>query len=192
MSSERYVGERRALWHFLSELQPLVVAALGEDCLLRHRIDRALKTGDLEMLRQARRIFHHHPDSLKRQLMRGIFEGTAPGEEVPAMLPEGPRLPPTETDEQLPKPAHVVRFDAFPAASQQDIGLAVELDSSDGTAAPVRVMIKPGTLPRSAAEALRQVADWIERDRRMLSRQHWATEENGNAVRPADETVDQA
>ena len=37
MSGERYVGERSALWHFLSELRPLVVDALGEDALLRQQ-----------------------------------------------------------------------------------------------------------------------------------------------------------
>lgn len=190
MSSERYVGERRALWHFLSELQPLVVAALGEDCLLRHRIDRALKTGDLEMLRQARRIFHNHPDALKRQLMRGIFEGAAPGDELPAMLPEEPFAPSAKGDDPITEPVQVIRFDAFPAASREDVALAVELGTGESTAAPVRVMIKPGTLPRSAAETLRQVAEWIERDRRLLSSQHWRPEDT--RIEPADETVDQA
>jgi hypothetical protein len=42
MEAERYVGERRALRHFLQELRPLVVAALGSDAVLRYRIDRAL------------------------------------------------------------------------------------------------------------------------------------------------------
>lgn len=191
MSSERYVGERRALWHFLSELRPLVVAALGEDCLLRHHIDKALKTGDLEKLRQARRIFHNHPEPLKRQLMRGIFEGAAPGEDLPTPLPEEGASPAAETAaEPVRKAVHAIRFDAVPAARDEDIALAVELDTSEPAAAPVRVMITPGTLPRGAAEALRQVADWIESDRRILSSQHWALQEH--RLEPADETVDQA
>jgi hypothetical protein len=37
----------------------------------------------------------------------------------------------------------------------------------------VRVLISPGTLPGSAAQALRQIASWIERDRRLLSARHW-------------------
>jgi len=188
MSNERYVGERRALWHFLAELKPLIAEALGEDALLRHHIDRALKTGELQMLRDARRIFHNYPDALKRQLMRGIFEGTMPGEELPAMLPDEALLP-IEDNESASKSARVVLFDAFPAAGHEDVALSVELATSESGAAPVRVMIEPGTLPRSAAEALRQVADWIENDRRMLSSQHWALQES--RLESADETVDQ-
>lgn len=190
MSSERYVGERRALWHFLSELQPLVVEALGEDALLRHRIDRALKTGDLDMLRHARRIFHNHPDGLKRQLMRGIFEGTTAGGELPATLPDEAVPLSTGGESRTPDAPRMVRFDAFPAASEKEVALSVELDTGKGGAAPVQVMIKPGTLPRSAVETLRQVADWIEHDRRMLSSQHWALKDSRGG--PADETVDQA
>jgi len=35
------------------------------------------------------------------------------------------------------------------------------------------VLVSPGTLPGSAAQALRQIAAWIERDRRLLSARHW-------------------
>ena len=65
-TGERYVGERRALRHFLEELRPLVVAALGDDSVLRYRIDQALQSGDLAALRHAREIFHNQPDDLKR------------------------------------------------------------------------------------------------------------------------------
>jgi hypothetical protein len=34
-------------------------------------------------------------------------------------------------------------------------------------------MVSPGTLPSSAAGALREIANWIERDRRLLSSRHW-------------------
>ncbi len=182
MSSERYVGERSALWHFLSELRPLVVDAMGEDALLRHQIDRALKTSDLERLRQARRVFHLHPDELKRRLMRGIFDSTAPGGEVPRM-PPGDAPPVKDVGDDA-----VIRFDAFPAAREKDVALSVELDRDRPGEAPVKVTVKPGTLPRSAAEALRQVADWIEHDRRILSRQHWSEAGGGDAK--ADETID--
>jgi hypothetical protein len=77
MDGERYIGERRALRHFLQELRPLVVAALSEDALLRFRIDRGLHSGDLEALRKAREMFHNQPEELKRRLMRGIFEAPA-------------------------------------------------------------------------------------------------------------------
>jgi hypothetical protein len=105
MDGERYVGERRALRHFLQELRPLVVAALGEASLLRYRIDRALRSGDLTALRAAREMFHNQPEDLKRRLMRGIFEA-----------PVAPR--PTKREllaqytEREPEP--FVRFDAYP------------------------------------------------------------------------------
>lgn len=189
MSSERYVGEQRALWHFLSELRPLVVEALGEDALLRHHIDRALKSGDLERLRQARRMFHNHPDELKRELMRGIFEGTASGEELPAKMTTASVDPSADGREAGPVATGVIRFDAYPATPEQDTALSAELVTGE-RGAPVQVLIEPGTLPRSAAESLRQVADWIEHDRRVLSRHHWT--ENGRRQAPADETVDLA
>lgn len=192
MSNERYVGERRALWHFLSELRPLVVAALGEDALLRHQIDRALKSGDLDRLRDARRNFHSHPEALKRQLMRGIFEGADAGNELPTIPPDDSVAPADDGAEPTSKHAGAIRFDAVLAAAGQDVGLSVDLDSGsrDMATVPVQVMIEPGTLPRSAAEALRQIADWIEHDRRLLSRQHW--ERLGHRRTPSDETVDQA
>lgn len=188
MSKERYVGERRALWHFLSELQPLVVAHLGEDALLRHRIDRALKTGDLETLRNARQIFHHHPEELKRKLMRGIFDGTAAGAELPPLLPDAPPAAPIAGGAD--GTSATVRFDAFPSARDEDVALSVEFEHERPSGVPVQVMIEAGTLPRSAAETLRQIADWIEHDRRILSSQHWVPEtKHGGRT---DDTVDQA
>jgi hypothetical protein len=187
MSGERYVGEGRALWHFLAELRPLVVEELGDDAFLRHHIDRALKTSDLEQLRQARSVFHNHPEDLKRRLMRGIFENTAQGAELPTVPPDDVAEPAIGDDQDA---GAAIRFDAIPAACAKDIGLSVGLDRDRPGDAPVKVMIKPGTLPRSAADALRQIADWIEHDRRMLSRRHW-TEGDARIVK-SDETVDQA
>ena len=187
MSIERYVGERRALWHFLSELQPLVMASLGEDALLRHRIDRALKAGDLESLRNARRMFHKLPGDIKRRLMRGIFEGTTTDRQ--------PTFPPVDQgpafDAQTAPASPAIRFSAFPAARDEEIALSVELDD-DGisSTAPIQVMIEPGTLPRSAAVTLRQIANWIEHDRRLLSTQHWIRGEKRTNV--SDGTLDQA
>lgn len=163
MHGERYVGERRALRHFLQELRPLVVAELGEDAVLRYRIDRALQSGDLTALRRARQMFHSQPEELKRRLMRGIFEG-------PAAKPSKTRLLERYTERE---PEPFVRFDAYPAAHADDLGLSVELDHELTEDVPVRVLVSPGTLPSSAAEALRQIARWIERDRRLLSARHW-------------------
>lgn len=163
MEGERYVGERRALRHFLQELRPLVVAALGEDAVLRYRIDRALGSGDLPGLRMAREMFHNQPEDLKRRLMRGIFE-------APATRPSKGHLLDRYTDRE---PEPFVRFDAYPAASSNDLGLSVELDHELADDVPLRVLVSPGTLPGSAAAALREIADWIERDRRLLSARHW-------------------
>lgn len=163
MEGERYVGERRALRHFLQELRPLVVAALGRDAVLTYRIDRALRSGDLQALRAARTVFHNQPESLKRQLMRGIFEAPSPSPSKHQLL--------ERYTVQEPEP--FVRFDAYPSAESEDLGLSVELDHELSDDVPVRVRICPGTLPTSAAGALREIADWIERDRRLLSRRHW-------------------
>lgn len=162
MAGERYVGERRALRHFLEELRPLVSAALGGDSVLGYRIDRALRGGDLGALRHAREIFHNQPDELKRSLMRGIFEG-------PVAPAKGRLL----ERYALQEPEPFVRFDAYPAAETKDLGLSVALDHELGEDVPLRVMVSPGTLPGSAASALREIASWIERDRRLLSSRHW-------------------
>jgi len=162
MAGERYVGERRALRHFLEELRPLVSAALGDDSVMGYRIDRALQSGDLPALRRAREVFHNQPDALKRSLMRGIFEGPA--------APAKGRVPERYA---LQEPEPFVRFDAYPAANAEDLGLSVALDHELGDDVPLRVMVSPGTLPSSAAQALREIANWIERDRRLLSSRHW-------------------
>jgi hypothetical protein len=191
MEGERYVGERRALRHFLQELRPLAMAALGEDAVLCYRIDLALRSGDLTALRKAREIFHNQPEDLKRRLMRGIFE-------APAVRPSK-TYPLDRYTQRAPEP--FVRFDAYPAATTDDIGLSVELDHELADDVPVRVLISPGTLPNSAAQALRQIAAWIERDRRLLSARHWLSvppgpgasdEEPGVAGERRGDSADQA
>jgi hypothetical protein len=164
MDGERYVGERRALRHFLQELRPLVVAALGADAILRYRVDRALRSGELSALRAAREIFHNQPEELKRRLMRGIFEAPAPAKPTKRELLE-------QYTDREPEP--FVRFDAYPAARSDDLGLSIELEHELCEDVPVRVLISPGTLPGSAAQALRHIADRIEGDRRLLSARHW-------------------
>jgi hypothetical protein len=176
MAGERYVGERRALRHFLEELRPLVVAALGDDSVIGYRIDRALESGDLPALRRAREIFHNQPDELKRNLMRGIFEG-------PATLAAAPSKGRLLEGYSLQEPEPFVRFDAYPAANAEDLGLSVALDHELSDDVPLRVMVSPGTLPSSAAQALREIANWIERDRRLLSSRHW----RGAAGQAADQ-----
>ena len=163
MDGERYVGERRALPHYLPELCPLVAGALGPDAVLRYRIERALRSGDLSALRAAREMFHNQPEELKRRLMRGIFEAPPPKPTKRELL--------DQYNDQEPEP--FVRFDAYPAARSDDLGLSIELEHELCDDVPVRVLISPGTLPRSAAQALRHIADRIEGDRRLLSARHW-------------------
>jgi hypothetical protein len=164
MDGERYVGERRALCHFLQELRPLVVAALGAEAVLRYRIDRALRSGDLPALRAAREMFHNQPEDLKRSLMRGIFEAPAPRKPTKRELLE-------QYTDREPEP--FVRFDVYPAARSDDLGLSIELEHELCDDVPVRILISPGTLPGSAAQALRHIVDRIEADRRLLSARHW-------------------
>lgn len=181
MDGERYVGERRALRHFLQELRPLVAAALGEDAVLRYRIDRALGSGDLPALRAAREMFHNQPEDLKRRLMRGIFEAPAAAKPTKRELLE-------QYTDQTPEP--FVRFDAYPAARCDDLGLSIELEHELSDDVPVRVLISPGTLPRSAAQALRHIADRIEGDRRLLSARHWRAVAHHLSVGAGDPPAD--
>ena len=166
MDGERYIGESRALRQFLRELRPLVTATLGRDALLGYRIDRALRTGDLPALRAAREAFHNQPEDLKRRLMRGIFEAPMPAKPSKRKLLE-------QYTEQEPEP--FVRFDGYPAARPDDLGLSIELEHQLCDDVPVRVLISPGTLPASAAQVLRHIADLIATDRRLLSARHWQT-----------------
>lgn len=191
MSSERYVGERRALWHFLSELRPLVLASLGQDALLRHRIDRALKIGDLDALRDARRMFHNQPEELKRHLMRSLFEGASKAPVAGPLARLDPDDEPMVPEVERTRTAPTIRFDAVPAARGEDVALSAELREERASPAPLRVMIRPGTLPSSAGEALRRIADWIEQDRRLLSAQHWI-QRNGHGDGSSDESLDLA
>jgi hypothetical protein len=187
MDGERYVGERRALRHFLQELCPLVTAALGADAVLRYRIDRALRSGDLPALRAAREMFHSQPEDLKRRLMRGIFEAPAPPKPTKRELLE-------QYTDREPEP--FVRFDAYPAARSDDLGLSIELEHELCDDVPVRVLISPGTLPGSAVQALRHIADRIEGDRRLLSARHWQVVAHyrpaGTGDQPAEDIADNA
>jgi predicted component of type VI protein secretion system len=72
MTVERYPGERRTLALFLTDLQPVVEAALGRDCLLFHAIRRALGSGELAALRHARGVFNQLPRELKAEVSAGL------------------------------------------------------------------------------------------------------------------------
>jgi hypothetical protein len=177
MEAERYAGERRALRHFLGDLRPLVLAELGRDSLLYHRIDRALRRSDLGSLRDARRAFHHQPRPIKRRLLQGLLDPAAGDGRGDGRLPERGRVggagggpPPT-----------CIRFEA-PAERWTGDGVTVTPSHTplEASSLPVQVFIRPGTLPRAAAAALRAVADRIEGERRLLSPRYWLAAGGGD------------
>ena len=97
--------------------------------------------------------------------MRGIFEAPASAPAKSGCSSATPCASPSPSSASMP----------IPAANAEDLGLSVALDHELGEDVPLRVMVSPGTLPSSAAEALREIANWIERDRRLLSSRHWRT-----------------
>ena len=172
MEVERYAGERRALVCFLAGLRPLVRAELGRDSVLYHRIDRALKRADLDGLRNARRMFHSQPRALKRCLLQGLLE--------PATAErQGGRSTGAE-----PAPTTFVRF-GTPAEPWRPDRVSVTLAHEQAKDHAVQVLIRPGTLPRAAASALRAIADRIEGERRLLSPRYW--KRGGDGAESADQ-----
>ena len=96
--------------------------------------------------------------------MRGIFEAPMPPKPSKRKLLE-------QYTEQEPEP--FVRFDAYPRRASTTLGPSVELEHQLCDDVPVRALISLGTLPASAAQALRHIADRMESDRRLLSARHW-------------------
>ena len=117
MEAERYVGERRALRHSCRNCGRWSSRRSGADAVLRYRSTGA-RIGRSGGPAQAREIFHNQPEDLKRRLMRGIFE-------APAARPSKSHLLERYTQRE---PEPFVRFDAYPAATSEDVGLSVELD----------------------------------------------------------------
>lgn len=164
MARERYPGEQRGLTLFLGELQPVVELVLGRDHLLWHAIRRALQKCTLERLRHARQVFNNQPRPVKQALSLGMIEE------------ERPELP--SRDDLLDgyaarEPEEFVSFDL--ASTGEGDEPMVRLRHELVEIPAVRVMIRPGTLPSTAAARLRAVADLIERDRRLLSQRFWAS-----------------
>jgi hypothetical protein len=173
MQRERYPGEQRGLTLFLGELQPVVELMLGEDHLLWHAIRRALQKGTLDALRHARQVFNHQPREIKQLLSLGMVE-------------DGPPKAPSRDDlldsYAEREPEEFVSFDLASTAEGDEPMVRLRHELVDIPA--VRVMVRPGTLPSSAAAKLRAIADLIERDRRLLSQRFWADRQLH--VEPAD------
>ncbi|MCB1883758.1 MAG: hypothetical protein KDG89_07150 [Geminicoccaceae bacterium] len=158
MQGERYPGERRGLGLFLRELAPVVEARLGTASLLHHAIRHAVRQDTLERLRHARRLFNALPKEVRQELQAGIVGGA---ETLPRR-------------ECLLRGLHAHEPRPFVAFDADALGLRkVELRHELTDDVPIRVLVQPGTLPRSAARTLRDLADAIESDRRLLSQRHW-------------------
>jgi hypothetical protein len=168
MATERYPGERRGLSLFLEDLLPAVEGVYGRPSLLFHAIRRALATGDLDHLRHARAIFNHLPRE-HRQLLAGAVVAGNRG------VPEPPAHELLEAySQRAPAP-----FVSFEAGRPNDVLASVSLTHELLPPSPVRVMVSPGTLPRTAADSLRRIAGMIEEDRRLLSHRYWCGETEG-------------
>ena len=162
---ERYEGERRGLTLFLQELQPLAAECLGHDHLLAYAIDKTLAEPSLARLRHCKQLFNSLPRMTRQELSKGIVAQPEPEPPAGVLLEKYRENEPT----------------AFVSISNADdrngdgpwrIELAHELlDAPD-----LRVLIRPGTLPSTAARSLRDIADRLEKDRRLLSERHWRAE----------------
>ena len=139
MDGERYVGERRALRHFLQELRPLVVAALGEDALLRYRIDRGLQTGDLGTAPGARDV----PPSARGS------EAPADARHLRAPTSSRARAICSSATARAGAVRPLRRLSGGDLGGGRTVGRARARLSDD---VPVRVLISPGTLPAARPE----------------------------------------
>jgi hypothetical protein len=174
MASEDFPGERQGLVIFLRELQPRLAQLAGEDSLLHHAVQRSLRSGELGHLRHARRLLHHLPREQRQGLAAAtLARGAASTPPRHELLASYGRRPP-------------VGFVSFELAvgsgegkdNDTTVGLTHELlPHSD-----LRVLVSPGTLPQTAAEGLRRIAQMIERDRRLLSRRHWDRNPTADSV----------
>ena len=164
MTQERYPGEQHGLGLFLEELQPVVARELGSDSLLHHAIRRALATGRLAHLRHARGLFN----SLSRDLRQTLQSGIVAAPEPP---PKRERLLDTYGRRE-PQPFIAIDSeigDGGDGRAEPQVGLRHEL--LDDVA--LRVLIRPGSLPSGVAGRLREIADLIDQDRRLLSARYW-------------------
>lgn len=161
-AGERYPGERQGLGLFLEELQPVVARQLGQGSILHHAIKKALKTGRLEALRHARALFNSLPRDERQTLQAGIVA-------TPEPTPKRERLL-NDYGRRQPQPFVTIDSEIGPGAEPTpQIGLRHEL--LDDVA--LRVLIRPGSLPSGVASRLRQLADLIDHDRRLLSARYW-------------------
>jgi hypothetical protein len=164
MARERYPGERRGLSLFLEDLMPVAGRELGINSLLVHAIRRALRSGDLAHLRHARTLFNHLPRAQRHALSAAVVAGSSAAAPTPAV----------ELLESYSRrdPAPFVSFESMGSHGGENPA-SVSLTHELLPPSPVRVMVSPGTLPRTVADSLRRIAGMIEQDRRLLSERYW-------------------
>lgn len=158
--AERYRGERRGLACFLGEMHPLVAELLGPEHLLLRAIDRAQASQQLQHLRHARQLFNRLPRDVRQQLTQQIVTQPEPAVTKP------------EPDYNHPKPAACLSISSTHEASS-DGPWRIELSHEWDDPPALRVLIKAGTLPSTAARSLRDIADRLEQDKQLLSKHHW-------------------
>jgi hypothetical protein len=161
-ASERYPGERQGLGLFLEELQPVVALQLGRGSLLHHAIKKALKTGRLDALRHARALFNSLPRDDRQTLQAGIVASPEPAPKRQRLL--------DDYGKRQPQPFVTIDCEAGPGADPTP-HIALRHELLDDVA--LRVLIRPGSLPSGIAGRLRELADLIDHDRRLLSARYW-------------------
>ncbi|WGF87320.1 hypothetical protein [Marinivivus vitaminiproducens] len=177
MAEERYPGEQRALTLFLRDLCIVIQDEIGRDSILFRRIERGLARGDLHALREGRTAFLNQPEALRQSLVQAMLAKAAPPR------PSRAELLGRYRDAE---PASFVRFEADRLGDRSGPRIQADLTHELLPERPVTVLVDPGTLPSSAANALRAIADRIEADRRLLSERHWRHKDHlGGEASPA-------
>jgi hypothetical protein len=161
-SSERYPGERQGLGLFLEELQPVVARQLGTGSLLHHAIKKALAGARLEALRHARALFNSLPRDERQALQAGIVASPEPAPRRDRLL--------DDYGSRQPQPFVTIDSEIGPGADPAP-QIALRHELLDDIA--LRVLVRPGSLPSGVANRLRELADLIDQDRRLLSARHW-------------------
>lgn len=164
LEDERYEGERRGLSHFLEEIHPLAEDYLGASHLLVHAIRRALKSDELSHLRHARELFNRLPRPVRQDMSQGI------------VAYPGPEPAPSEIMHRYQKNQPEAFVSISSSADPERDPWRIELAHEMIDAPALRVLIRPGTLPSTAARSLRDIADRLEKDKRLLSKRHWRAE----------------
>ncbi len=161
-SGERYPGERQGLGLFLEELRPVVHDQLGADSLLYHAIKKALASGRLGALRHARALFNSLPRDERQTLQAGIVASPEP-------VPKRERLL-DDYGRRQPQPFVTIDSDLGSGADPTP-QITMRHELLDDVA--LRVLVRPGSLPSGVASRLREIADLIDQDRRLLSARYW-------------------